>query len=131
MRWRSSRPTTYCGGRGWGCSTRRCCKTHRRGSGPKPFGHWVGYPGRLAGQAVRCAGDSHTSERGGWMKADPQELQGTWQAIRVETAAGPVPADVARQLRYQFEGGRVTLFEGERVTGLGNITVHPAVTPKA
>jgi uncharacterized protein (TIGR03067 family) len=65
------------------------------------------------------------------MEADLQQLQGTWRAVRVETGGGPVPAEVARRLRYRFEGGRVTLLEGERATGAGTVTVHPAATPKA
>jgi uncharacterized protein (TIGR03067 family) len=65
------------------------------------------------------------------MDADLQQLQGTWQAVRVETEPGPVPAEVARRLRYVFEGDRVTLFEGEQATGAGTVAVHPGTTPKA
>jgi uncharacterized protein (TIGR03067 family) len=65
------------------------------------------------------------------MDADLQQLQGIWQALRVETGAGPVPAEVAQRLRYRFESGRVTLLEGEQVTGPGTVIVHSAATPKA
>lgn len=65
------------------------------------------------------------------MDADLQQLQGTWQAIRVETAAGPVSAEVARRLRYVLEGDRVTLFEEEQATGAGAVALHPAAIPKA
>ena len=58
-------------------------------------------------------------------------LQGVWQAIRVETEAGPVPDEVARQLRYSFTGDRVTLFEGGRATGAGTVIIDPAATPEA
>jgi uncharacterized protein (TIGR03067 family) len=64
------------------------------------------------------------------MDADLQQLQGAWQAVRVETGAGVVPAEVARRLRCLFEGGRVTLFEGEQATGSGVVTVRPSATPK-
>jgi len=65
------------------------------------------------------------------MNTDLQQLQRTWQAIRVETAAGPVPAEVARRLRHVFEGDRVTLFEEDQATSAGAVAVHPAATPKA
>ena len=65
------------------------------------------------------------------MDARLQQLQGTWQAVRIETGSGPVPAEVVRQLRYVFEGDRVTLFEGDQVMGTGTITIHPATTPAA
>jgi uncharacterized protein (TIGR03067 family) len=64
------------------------------------------------------------------MDADLWQLQGTWRAVRVVTAAGVVPDEVARQLRYVFAGDRVTLFEGDRATGAGTVAVLPA-TPKA
>jgi uncharacterized protein (TIGR03067 family) len=64
------------------------------------------------------------------MDAELEELQGTWQAVRVATAAGPVPDEVARQLRYVFTGDRVTLFEGDRATGAGTVAVHPEATLK-
>jgi uncharacterized protein (TIGR03067 family) len=65
------------------------------------------------------------------MDAGLQQLQGTWQAVRVETESGPVPAEIVRQLRYVFAEDRVTLFEGERATGAGTIAIHPATTPAA
>jgi uncharacterized protein (TIGR03067 family) len=65
------------------------------------------------------------------MDAGLQQLQGTWQAVRVETESGPVPAEVARQLRYVFAGDRVTLFEGDRATGAGTVAIHPATAPAA
>jgi uncharacterized protein (TIGR03067 family) len=65
------------------------------------------------------------------MDMDLQRLQGTWQAVRIETETGLVPTEVARRLRYVFEGDRVTLFEGEQVTGAGTVTIHTAATPKA
>jgi uncharacterized protein (TIGR03067 family) len=65
------------------------------------------------------------------MDAGLQELQGTWQAVRVETESGPVPAEVVRQLRYLFGGDGVTLFEGDRATGAGTIAIHPATAPAA
>jgi uncharacterized protein (TIGR03067 family) len=63
------------------------------------------------------------------MDAGLQQLQGTWQAVRIETEAGPVPAEVVRQLRYLFAGDRVTLFEGDRATGAGTIALDAATTP--
>jgi uncharacterized protein (TIGR03067 family) len=63
--------------------------------------------------------------------ADLRLLQGDWQAVRIETGAGPVPDETVRQLRYVFEGDRVTLFEGDRATGAGAVTLHPRSTPKA
>jgi uncharacterized protein (TIGR03067 family) len=65
------------------------------------------------------------------MDEDLQRLQGTWQAVRIETEAGPIPAEVAGQLRYVFEGDRVTLFEGEQATGTGTFAVDTAQDPKA
>jgi uncharacterized protein (TIGR03067 family) len=64
------------------------------------------------------------------LDAEVGQLQGTWQAVRVATATGPVPDEVARQLRYVFVGNRVTLFEGNRATGTGTVVVHVAATPK-
>jgi uncharacterized protein (TIGR03067 family) len=64
------------------------------------------------------------------MDAELRLLQGTWRAVRVSTAAGPVADGVARQLRYRFAGDRVTLFEGDRATGSGTVTVLPAADPK-
>ena len=64
------------------------------------------------------------------MDAEVGRFQGTWQAIRVATAAGPVPDEVCRQLRYVFAGHRVTLFEGDRTAGVGTVAVRPAATPK-
>ena len=64
------------------------------------------------------------------MDAELRLLQGTWRAVRVATAAGPVADEVAHQLRYRFAGDRVTLFEGDRATGSGTVTVHPAADPK-
>ena len=65
------------------------------------------------------------------MGADLRLLQGTWQAVRLETGTGPVPDEVVRQLRYVFEESQVTLLEGDRTTGTGIIAVHPATSPKA
>jgi uncharacterized protein (TIGR03067 family) len=65
------------------------------------------------------------------MDAALRSLQGTWHAVRVETSAGPVPTDVARQPRYVFEGDRVTLFEGDRSTGVGTVALDPASSPIA
>jgi uncharacterized protein (TIGR03067 family) len=48
-----------------------------------------------------------------------------------QSGAGPVAPEVARRLRYRFESSRVTLLEGERVTGAGTVAVHQATTPKA
>jgi uncharacterized protein (TIGR03067 family) len=64
------------------------------------------------------------------MDAELRLLQGMWRAVRVATAAGPVADEVAHQLRYRFAGDRVTLFEGDRATGSGTVTVHPAADPK-
>jgi uncharacterized protein (TIGR03067 family) len=64
------------------------------------------------------------------LDAEVEQLQGTWQAVRVTTATGPVPDEVARQLRYRFVGNRVTLFEGDWATGTGTVVVHASVTPK-
>jgi uncharacterized protein (TIGR03067 family) len=63
------------------------------------------------------------------MDADLQQLQGTWQAVRIETAGGPVPDEVARRLRYVFAGDRVTLFERDQPTGAGTVTVYPEKDP--
>jgi uncharacterized protein (TIGR03067 family) len=65
------------------------------------------------------------------MEAGLQQLQGIWQAVRVETESGPVPAAVVRQLRYVFAGDRVTLFEGDRATGTGIIALHAGTLPAA
>jgi uncharacterized protein (TIGR03067 family) len=64
------------------------------------------------------------------MDTDLQQLQGTWEAVRIETGAGPVPPEVVRRLRYRFEGDRVILFEGEQATGAGVVTLQQAATPK-
>jgi uncharacterized protein (TIGR03067 family) len=64
------------------------------------------------------------------MDAEAGQLQGTWQAVRVVTANGPVPDEVARRLRYIFVGDRVTLFEGDRATGAGTVLIHATTTPK-
>src|SRR6516165_1330200 len=64
------------------------------------------------------------------MDAELRLLQGMWRAVRVATAAGPVADEVAHQLRYRFAGDRVTLFEGDRATGSGTVTVHSAAVPK-
>jgi uncharacterized protein (TIGR03067 family) len=64
------------------------------------------------------------------MDAELELLRGTWQAVRVATAAGPVPGEVARRLRYVFAADRVTLLEDSRATGTGTVAVHPAATPK-
>jgi hypothetical protein len=61
--------------------------------------------------------------------AEAGQLQGTWQAVRVVTANGLVPDEVARRLRYTFVGDRVTLFEGDRATGAGIVVVHERTTP--
>ena len=65
------------------------------------------------------------------MDADLQQLQGAWRAVRIETAAGPVPDAVARRLRYVFAGDRVTLYEGEQAAGAGTVAVHPAADFRA
>jgi uncharacterized protein (TIGR03067 family) len=62
--------------------------------------------------------------------AEAGQFEGTWQAVRVVTANGPVPDEVARRLRYTFVGDRVTLFEGDRATGAGTVVVHETSTPK-
>jgi uncharacterized protein (TIGR03067 family) len=62
--------------------------------------------------------------------AEAGQLQGTWRAVRVVTVNGPVPDEVARRLRYTFVGDRVTLFEGDRVTGAGTVVVHETTAPK-
>jgi uncharacterized protein (TIGR03067 family) len=60
------------------------------------------------------------------MKEDVSRLDGAWQAVRIETATGLVPDDLARRLRYTFEGARVTLHEGDAVTGAGSFAARPA-----
>jgi uncharacterized protein (TIGR03067 family) len=58
-----------------------------------------------------------------------KRFQGAWRAVRLETVAGRVPDEVARELRYVFDGERVTLYEGDRPTGAGVVTVHPETVP--
>ena len=65
------------------------------------------------------------------MDADLRLLQGTWQAVRLETGTGRVPDEVVRQLRYVFAESRVTLWEKDRTTGTGLVTLHSATSPKA
>jgi uncharacterized protein (TIGR03067 family) len=65
------------------------------------------------------------------MSEDLSELQGTWQAVRMEVVSGVLPAEVARRLRYVFEGGRVTLLEDGKSSGAGTFTVQSKATPKA
>jgi uncharacterized protein (TIGR03067 family) len=64
------------------------------------------------------------------MDTEAGQLQGTWRAVRVVTATGPVPDEVARRLRYVFVGDRVNLFEGDRATGAGTVVLHATTTPK-
>ena len=52
-----------------------------------------------------------------------ERLRGSWLATRVETATGPIPQDMARQLRYVFAGSLLMLLERERVTGFGLVSV--------
>ena len=65
------------------------------------------------------------------MEPELQQLQGTWQAVSMETGGSPVPAEVARRLRYVFEGDRVTLLEDGKPTGAGTVTLQPDAGPKA
>jgi uncharacterized protein (TIGR03067 family) len=65
------------------------------------------------------------------MNEDQSELQGAWQAIRMEVAGGALPAEAARRLRYVFEGDRVTLLEDGKSSGTGTFTVQAKANPKA
>src|SRR4051812_21481332 len=58
-------------------------------------------------------------------------LQGAWNAVRIETGGNPVPDDLAAIVRYQFEGDRVALMEGDQRAGEGFIRLDPAAQPKA
>ena len=46
-------------------------------------------------------------------------LQGTWRAVRIVTGGRVVPGEVARAVRYSFEGDRVRLAEGDQPAGEG------------
>src|SRR4051812_21037347 len=46
-----------------------------------------------------------------------QQLQGAWQAVKIEVGGNSVPAEVVKTLKYVFEGDKVTLREGDRTTG--------------
>ena len=63
------------------------------------------------------------------MNEDMSELQGTWQAVRMEVASGLLPAETARRLRYVFEGGGVTLLEDGKPSGTGDL--HRAIEGSA
>jgi uncharacterized protein (TIGR03067 family) len=65
------------------------------------------------------------------MNEDVTELQGTWQAVRMQVASGVLPAETAHRLRYVFEGRRVTLLEDGKPSGAGTFTAHSKATPKA
>jgi uncharacterized protein (TIGR03067 family) len=65
------------------------------------------------------------------MDTDLADLQGTWQAVRVEVAAGPLTAEAALRLRYVFAGDRVTLLEDGKSSGTGTFTVQAQANPKA
>jgi uncharacterized protein (TIGR03067 family) len=64
------------------------------------------------------------------MSEDMSELQGAWQAVRMEVASGVLPAETARRLRYVFEGGRVTLLEDGKPSGAGAFTALSTAVPK-
>src|SRR5262245_12672297 len=61
------------------------------------------------------------------MNDNMSELQGTWQAIRMEVASGVLPAETAKRLQYVFEGGRVTLLEDGKPSGTGTFSLSKAV----
>lgn len=58
-----------------------------------------------------------------------QNLRASWQAVRVEIGGTSLPDEQVRLLRYVFAGNRVTLLEGDRVTGEGVVTLSTAVSP--
>jgi uncharacterized protein (TIGR03067 family) len=65
------------------------------------------------------------------MESDLQQLQGTWQAVRIESQGNPVPAETARRLKYVFAGDRVTLVEDGNAVGTGSVMLDPGAAPKA
>ncbi len=65
------------------------------------------------------------------METDLQQLQGTWQALKIETAGRAVPVESVRRLRYISDGDRVTIVEGDGTTGVGIVALDPEATPKA
>jgi uncharacterized protein (TIGR03067 family) len=62
---------------------------------------------------------------------DLELMQGTWRAVRIETGGRPVPNELARSVRYTFEGDRVRLAEGDQPAGKGVIALDPVADPKA
>ena len=65
------------------------------------------------------------------MASDLERLQGTWQAVKITTAGGPLPPGSASRVRYVFEADRVTLLEGGRPSGSGTFTLRPDDVPPA
>lgn len=65
------------------------------------------------------------------MTTELQQLQGTWQAIGMESGGNAVAPGLTRRLKYVFEGDRVTLLEDEKATGAGSVAIHPEAVPKA
>jgi uncharacterized protein (TIGR03067 family) len=64
------------------------------------------------------------------MDIELQQFQGTWQVVRIATESGPVPDSLVRQLRYVFDGDRVTLYQGESVMVAGTVAIHANAAPK-
>ena len=66
---------------------------------------------------------------GATMNPALEQLRGAWQAVRMETAGGPLPAEAANRVRYVFEGGRVTLFEDGKPVGTGSVSLDASASP--
>ena len=74
-------------------------------------------------------GEGHRSAGG--IGTDLDRPQGTWRAVRIETAGSPVPAEIGATVRYIFDGERVRLVEGEQPAGEGVIRLDLDADPKA
>jgi uncharacterized protein (TIGR03067 family) len=67
----------------------------------------------------------------GGIEMDLDLLKGTWRAIRIETAGGPVPGETAATVRYIFDDDRVRLLEGDQPAGEGVIHLDTEADPRA
>jgi uncharacterized protein (TIGR03067 family) len=74
--------------------------------------------------------DGRYGTGGTLMHEATSELQGTWQAVRMEVASSVLSVETARRLRYVFEGGRVTLLEDGKPSGIGSFTALSKETLK-